>query len=399
MTNTATEILQQSLGPEGAAADLEAAYAALLADPDDAAASVRFGRLAALAGDRDLALGKFVHALRLYEGTGDFQSVSAIGHYVAEKVHPRAGLEMLLELYVKHRRFSLASEVQRSALEMAGLHRELQAIQQEAAAAGNLTNLNGFENKHLEIQEQNRAKGLGPALINTMPKSGTMFLAEHLHRIYGTTFLRIGVDTFPRSYLVDARTAVLARGGLWDQMHFDPSAENLATLRRNGLTKLFLHLRDPRQATLSWLHHLDKETTGEGAYRRLRIWAVPPDDYDDLPMPQKVEWNARNTFPVFVQWAREWHEVLKDGTGWNIHVSEFARFREDPSATVRAMLAFFELPEPQKMVRPKEGQLHYRKGSASEWRDVFPLALQREMNRSMPPELCDAFGWENGPRD
>jgi DNA-binding transcriptional LysR family regulator len=75
--------------------------------------------------------------------------------------------------------------------------------------------------------------------------------------------------------LRDARA--LVGGGYVAQSHLAPSLENLQILQHYRL-KTVLHLRDPRQALLSWVHHIARRRRVDLTALHQAEWIMPGPD-------------------------------------------------------------------------------------------------------------------------
>jgi hypothetical protein len=91
-------------------------------------------------------------------------------------------------------------------------------------------------------------------LLNTMPKSGSVYVLKSLAKILRLRAMYIG-NQYGLIDQIDVKDALtFSGGGFVSQNHLAPSAENLQILQHFKL-KMVLHLRDPRQALLSWIHY------------------------------------------------------------------------------------------------------------------------------------------------
>jgi hypothetical protein len=111
----------------------------------------------------------------------------------------------------------------------------------------------------------------------TMPKSGSLYLLMRFVEGLNIPPYHISLDLFPHDHLVPAWAEDLARGGAIAQEHLDASEANLDLLRRAGVTRIVVQVRDPRQAALSWTYHIDGITGERTSVRRLMPSAVPAD--------------------------------------------------------------------------------------------------------------------------
>ncbi len=100
---------------------------------------------------------------------------------------------------------------------------------------------------------------------NTIPKSGSIYLANAFCRGLGIPFMRISGGWFPLDTVVRAQLAKLARGNAVTQEHLDANPPNRLALGI-ALDRFVVHLRDPRMTTLEAVHHMmtEKELRGRG---------------------------------------------------------------------------------------------------------------------------------------
>ena len=102
---------------------------------------------------------------------------------------------------------------------------------------------------------------MGTILLNTMPKSGSVYILKSLAKIVDLKTKHCGDPSNGR--LSDKDLTAFSTGGFVVQNHLALSAENLQILEQLK-PRMVLHLRDPRQAMLSWLHHVDWKNRTEG---------------------------------------------------------------------------------------------------------------------------------------
>ncbi len=92
-------------------------------------------------------------------------------------------------------------------------------------------------------------------LIVTLPKSGTVFLVDSCKKNlsqFGYVHRQISPKRFHDDYVNERRLARFAGTHFFSLAHIDASVDNIAILQKHT-PKVVLHLRDPRQAFLSWL--------------------------------------------------------------------------------------------------------------------------------------------------
>lgn len=246
-----------------------------------------------------------------------------------------------------------------------------------------------------EKQAEAMAKGLPPVFINTMLKSGTGFLTkvlrEHLDLPQYFTTLRGS----PNDWILPGYMEKFAAGGALTVQHLDAGEANLDLLAAKGIAKIYLHIRDPRQATVSYMHHLENNLSGE--LFALRNWIQPflPADYIQMDWRQKTAWQAKNHVPGLIHWTQEWVTAAERDSRFDIMIVDFDEFRRDEVATINKILSFFgidyqvsEADMPHKKDVP-----HFRKGKTEEWREVFTARQQEIHWQLIPKPLATRFGW------
>jgi hypothetical protein len=95
----------------------------------------------------------------------------------------------------------------------------------------------------------------------------------------------------------DAHT--FSGGGFVSQNHLAPSPENLQILQHFEL-KMVLHLRDPRQALLSWIHYLHYITGGnDGSELLLYFTPRTPAGYFEFSLSRQIDWRTAVRFRFY----------------------------------------------------------------------------------------------------
>lgn len=250
---------------------------------------------------------------------------------------------------------------------------------------------------HDEDQKQTR---LPPILVNTMPKSGSIFIVRCLSQGLGIAETKIAVSLFPDDLIIRDKLDDLALGNQVAQQHLPARDINLRFLR-NRLDRMIVHMRDPRQATLSWLHHLDNFH----AHRHLEpacergLEAVSPslpENYFGRTLSEKIDHLLAIHFPQLIAWTEGWIAADHNKTGPKIRITTFEDFAEDPIAFLRSQLDYFgiadEYFDESKLPR-REAQTHFRKGQTDEWKSIFSSAQQGIAREMIPENLSEKFGW------
>jgi hypothetical protein len=227
-----------------------------------------------------------------------------------------------------------------------------------------------------------------------MPKSGTVYVARSLAKILGLRLMYLG-NSYALIDQIDLQSSrTFSGGGYISPNHLAPSPENLQILQHFKL-KMVLHLRDPRQALLSWVHHLDRIAGGCDTSEGLLYFTPrPPTGYFEFSLSRKIDWQIENYLPQLVSWVARWVEVADAGT-IPILITHQNDLRTQEKAFFDAILAFhqidldYALPNLPRRV----DETHFRLADPMEWRRTFtPDQAARAMTLITKP-LRIRFGW------
>lgn len=273
------------------------------------------------------------------------------------------------------------------------------AVAQHAAAVGQYEAA-AAQLAHAEEQLRGglpQDPALGPSvLISSLPKSGSIYQLNLFQKGLGYAARNVSPGYFPHDHLDWTRLRDAARGGVIAQSHFDASPLNLQALRLLQ-PRVQVHLRDPRQATLSMAHHLRRFWE---LYRdpgvMLCVEPAPAPALYDLDFTAQLDWMLDHYLPGCIRWIGEWLAVA-DGppAGVEVLLTSFDDMVRDEPAFARRTLEFFGIPE-AKFNRPaleKTMAVHFRKGEADEWKRVFTQAQQERASALIPAAWKDRFGW------
>ena len=171
---------------------------------------------------------------------------------------------------------------------------------------------------------------------------------------------------------------------LLHQTHAMPWGENLRLQQAHAYPRFVVHLRDPRDALLSYYYMAEKYEL-----HRLRLLLLEP-DYGHLEPGERMALLARRLYPRFLEWIIGW-VAAADSAGERARVTSFETFKRDPETFFKALTRFVSGRElPPAPVR----KTHFRKGRAGQTDDpLMPPAMRAELFEQLPAELTRRFGW------
>jgi hypothetical protein len=230
-------------------------------------------------------------------------------------------------------------------------------------------------------------------LLNTLPKSGSVFLLHTLSE--GVQCGRIHVGNMYS--LVDQISLEKMRrflgGGYVSQNHLAPSIENLQILEHFGC-RMVLHVRDPRQALVSWVHHVDRVYRLEGDEALLLHAPRPPAAYFSWEFAQKLDWHIDHYLPSLIDWLVCWLAIHDEGR-LPILLTTYEELCGDVVGLCRRICDFCGVAEERfRFIDiPKTIDHHFRLADDSEWRRVLSAEQIEAVDAMLPVELAHRFGW------
>lgn len=237
-------------------------------------------------------------------------------------------------------------------------------------------------------------RGLPTLLLATLPKSASESIWNKLAEGLNLAQCHFSLGLFPECTLVPARVHAAATGGLIVKEHIGATPHNLETLARDGLTRVIVHHRDPRQATLSWAHFA-RDDINQRLMAPLWRKIVPPADILARDLSAILDWCLEYYLPLLIQFLRAWRAVEADPKQpISVLFSSFEQFRTDPDGYFDRVLSFYDIEKKNYADAAEAEVVHLRKGRVDEWRSVFTAAQQRRAWERIPADMAADFGWE-----
>jgi hypothetical protein len=163
-----------------------------------------------------------------------------------------------------------------------------------------------------------------------------------------------------------------------------------------------VNVRDPRQALLSWVDHLNRTQQSRDAPTQEELFfklKYCPQDYFSKSITEQINHEIESGFlPKAIKWIEGWLDAEENPSFYpKILFTQQEELVTNPKALFESILKFYEIettkftfPEPPKFL---EGT-HYRKGRTDEWREVFTPEQIEKASSLMPARLLDRFGWK-----
>lgn len=258
----------------------------------------------------------------------------------------------------------------------------------------NLYNLAGRPQRiaaALETYFQGRAP-LGPCndivFFFSLPKSAGTSIAGSFASTAGRQHAAMGMDVpgateYSAGQLSEAMLDYIGGSSAVIQSHALPTDATMDVVRRFGGQHLYIHVRDPRDALVSYYHMAE-----DMDLHRFRMMLADP-GYGALDRAGKLAWMKRRVYPVFVRFIRDW-VAIADAWPGVAHVGTFETFVQDKQGYISHCANRLDgRARPVGAVR----QTHMRRGQAGSAAEVFTHAEMTEMLEQIPAPLRERFGW------
>jgi hypothetical protein len=230
-------------------------------------------------------------------------------------------------------------------------------------------------------------------LLNTLPKSGSVFMMHTLSETLGCGRLHLGNMYSLIDQVSLEKMQAFSKGGWVAQDHLAPSLENLQILQHFGCA-MVLHVRDPRQAMVSWLHHLDRVYREQGEEPLLLVAPRPPSGYFTWDFTNKIDWQIDHYLPQVIDWLVRWLAVHDSGE-IPILLTDYGELSGDAGRLCRRICRFYGIAVDglHFVDIPKTIANHFRLADDEEWLRVLDPAQIERVNALLPVELACRFGW------
>lgn len=347
--------------------------------------------------------GKLDDARKLYERLLNFQPkhpgaltmLASIGYQQGQDIQADAYLKRANAIYS-----DLLSQHPDDTQIRAALVNQLLARGERGAAEGYAEHLQLQMNPvrsdpstFARTRERAIQQGRSPMLINTVPKSASETIWNRLAAGLGMAQSHVSMGLFPECTVLPYRMQTFMQGGIIAKEHLPATAYNVRQVRAAGINRMIFHVRDPRQATLSWAHFVQDDVS----MRLLApIWrqVVPKAQVLDDGLSATIDWAIDRYLPQLVKFMTDWDALGRDpDQDLEVKFLSFEYFREHGDAYFDEVLDFYDIPRETFEPGADSEDVHYRKGELEEWRDVLTRAQARRAWEQIPRDLSRRFGW------
>ena len=222
-----------------------------------------------------------------------------------------------------------------------------------------------------------------------MPKSAGSSLAATAAKALSLKRWAYGLDDKRApgyaSSRLDAEIAKrLCNRKLLIQTHAMPWKENIEILKKYHNNKFIVHIRDPRDAVISYFHMAEKEQVV-----RMRFSHMDK-NYNKMKRIERLNRVVNIIYPRYIEFITGW-VAAADMASSNALVTSFEQFVLSPQKVSSDVAEF--LSQKKLEMNSSIENIHYRKGKILGGAEYFSKEVQNTLYRQIPSEISRRFGW------
>lgn len=160
--------------------------------------------------------------------------------------------------------------------------------------------------------------------------------------------------------------------------HMQASYHNTKILEESGIDRITVLLRDPRDAFVSWVHHIRQLGLPARNYHS-KIYHTPR-NYFEWSLEKQFDYQVRSFLPITINWVEGWLDYYAaPDRKLDILFVLYDELKRDPASYIKRIVDFHEAKNVDfsKLVVPEQGKMHFRKGEHEQWKVDFSPENQR----------------------
>ncbi len=289
---------------------------------------------------------------------------------------------------------SLEIKEQQAKEDQAAIRSELSETSE--ALKGMKTELNATQTLCENLKTRLSQSGVRSILLTSMPKSGTYFISKYLSTGLITKSMIVSNQYFPNDVIRRGPLLEFIKGNCVSEDHFDGSPANIRHLE-TVTDRIVVHIRDPRQATLSYIHFLNTGLFRDNQeYSKSFVVPTLPDNFFEMNFAEQLDWGIKEWLPLLIEWVDSWR-TAQQTSRLDVKFTHFESMVQDEKHFFEDLMSFFGVPQErfQEPILGKKADIHFRRGLTDEWMDVFTPEQKQAANQMIPLDFCTQFGWQS----
>lgn len=232
--------------------------------------------------------------------------------------------------------------------------------------------------------------------LNSLPQAIDFYPTMGLYDFYRLTTFRVSEKTFPKDTIqAKAFERFIASPQTYiNNGSVPPSKANMDLLANLG--KMVLHVRDPRDALVSWIAYTDLHfnhplTLG-------LIYPAPPADYFGWSYEKKADWQIDHYYSYAMVWLNQWAYYLTHNPPIEVLVTTFEDMATQPLTFFREIVQFYGTDPAlftDKNVQPlTQAQFRASVDDIGQWTRKLTPAQQRRVSDMLDENTVQFFKWK-----
>lgn len=233
--------------------------------------------------------------------------------------------------------------------------------------------------------------------VNHLPESGHFYVSLTLFEFYKLDTFRVSDLTFPKDHLYEEpfMRFIAHKDSYINLALLEPSPQNISWLN-SYLHKMVLHVRDPREALISWIDYTERQR-----YHPLTlslIYPPPPQEYWSWTDAQKADWQIDHFYTYSIQWLQDWVTSLDKNKNLTVLTTTFESMMADPLKFFRNIITFYGGDSSQftqdNLYTITRDQFHFMPTDIDTWRTRLTPAQLARINNMLSDNTLNRFGWK-----
>jgi tetratricopeptide (TPR) repeat protein len=230
--------------------------------------------------------------------------------------------------------------------------------------------------------------------IISLKRSGTVYILRRLAEGCGMPMVRLACGDFFETILIEENLRLFSGQGMVSLEHLAPGPIIFDALARFGIRPI-VHLRDPRQSMISWLHYVDREISAFGGDV---FYLDVATNWADLTVGQKADWCIDYYFPRIIDWIKGWVAAANAKPSLDILFTHFEQMKSDEPSFFKTLLShagheYGSFGDSKMNEDTMRSSANYHLGETDEWRRILNNAQIQKLNQLIPDELAERFKW------
>ena len=231
-----------------------------------------------------------------------------------------------------------------------------------------------------------------PIFLIAMSKSASSFLSDSLPKGLNINYLpNVTGGAEPNFLLNQSMIEIVYKKNLFADTHAICNDINKLIIKKY-FKKIIVHVRDPRQACLSYLHNILRNQKNDKILNDLLFL---PNDFFDKNFNDQLDFIIDNRMQFNVKWIQSWIN-FSNSENVSVHFSTYEELVNNEENFYNQILFFYNIDKKnfKRVIKKNKNKYLFRKGKTDEWKTVFNSNQIKKVNELMPDDFFSRFNWQ-----